>query len=278
MKYFKAGIFLVACFLTFGSFALPSLEISQLEGSFKGSDGTGRAKLFRLENDPAIKDMSFKIIKESDQFRLQTSQREYLWEGAPEFLLELDEALWRGVSGESEREKLSLKVNLLEGENQDDGLRLSQLVANCQGISESKDFLFQLLGVCSQKGSLSFEDLTLMDKNPISQTLLKVISRTLKKELRTASKATRLEDLTFSLNKGKFEFRVKADLDLRVTVKGNGHLSFQEHSTGGAELRVRLDRVKASFLTITDRVFDEIEALGLKSVTVQRPFIIVDLP
>ncbi len=277
MRLVKVGLFIGVSLFTLSSFALTSLQLENLEGSFQSDQGRGQLRLLKIDNEPEYRNLSFKLIKESDQFRLQTQEREFLWEQAPNFLLELSQAKWRGVSAIYGSNSALVRVQSLAGENTSQALVLSQLEANCHGQSSGQDSLLRLIEMCTQKGKLSFNEISLREKFTFVKQLLTPLIKGLGLKSDIFSDKTKIEDLILTINGGKFDFKLKADVNIRVNIKGNGRLSFSQ-TQNGSQFKIRLDRVKASFLTVTDKVFDEIEKLNQPQVSVQRPFIIVDIP
>lgn len=70
-----------------------------------------------------------------------------------------------------------------------------------------------------------------------------------------------------------FDLKVKADLDVSATVKAEGSFDYNPQ-----RIRIRIDKVKASFLNITNKVFNELEKIQSQNVVVSRPYVTITLP
>jgi hypothetical protein len=80
----------------------------------------------------------------------------------------------------------------------------------------------------------------------------------------------RLEKLSLSVFNHRFNLTVKANLDIKAKVKASGESHYNQETK---VLRIRLDKVKASFLNITKRIFEQLEQNQSPKMRVVRPYI-----
>ncbi|MEC7278241.1 MAG: hypothetical protein VXV96_18105 [Bdellovibrionota bacterium] len=250
MNLFKNALAMSAVILSLTTYSFETTEVNNLQGQFQNGQGTGSVDSWTIPGEGSEGQTSFVLYQESDQFRIQTDESEFLWEGAPDFLLELEKAQWNGVNAKASNQGLNLEVKNLSGISAGDSLLIDRLKANCRGKSQQSDLLFKLIETCSFAGDLSFNKIVWKGSNPFTEGWL-------------------------NLSNGSFSFGLRAKLDFNVKVKGNGHISVKETSDGG-EVWIRLDKVKASFLTVTEKVFEAVEDLQATHIRVQRPYIIID--
>ena len=85
---------------------------------------------------------------------------------------------------------------------------------------------------------------------------------------------TEVKNLSLTLNRGDFELEAKANLSLSVTVKGDGKIEYLAPNSG-FDMRIRVDKLKASFLSIKDKLFDELKKSEGPNLKVAPPYIYI---
>lgn len=272
MKYM---IFIVGLFFVFSSFAetFKPMNVENFTGSYDGSIGNANALMWQLPDEPGQSNISFQVYKETDQFRLVSHRGEEIFDEVPSFIFDLKKVDWTNFSTTTSGSKAEISLLELKGEDSKQKVNLGDLNASCAGSISEGDFFKQLLEVCTQDGALSFKELLTAELGRGGSEWRKFWNQILKGTQKANSNSVVLENLNVSVNRGKLNLKVKADVDVKVTVKAEGYIEYKNN-----EIVLRLDKVKASFLTITDKVFDELEKLQTPYVVVKRPFVTISLP
>lgn len=271
MKYM---IFTMGLLFFFSSFAnsFEPILVQQFSGSYDGLQGSATAKTWQMPGSNILKNVSFQVYRETDQFRLISGGDEQVFDDVPAFLLNLKNARWNEFSVDTSGDIFNVALGVLEGEDHGQKLKLASLEANCNGSLSETDFFKQLIESCTQSGFLKFRELITTQLSRSGSAWRDFWRSILLKRQKANINEVILEDLDLKISKGSFNVKIKADVDVRVTVKANGTIDYRND-----EIVVKLDKVKASFLTITDKVFDELEKIQSPNIVVNRPFITISL-
>ncbi len=279
MKNILRGLLFVSFFKIsiLGAMAsdFPEVIISNFEGSYQGVSGEAFAERFSIAEEFDWRQVSFQVFKESTQMRFQGPEGEFVWEDVPTFLLELQKITWSGAQANSgaSPNKVSLSLASFQGHHPQHTLKLTRFDLDCEDAQKS--LIHSALESCIHRGRLSWKNL-----ETSSQSSLKLFNDVLY-PLSGSVQASqvKLEDLSLNIDQGRFNLAVKADLDIRLSLRANGRVSFVPGSSPqSGELTLRLDKVKAGFLNITGRVFSEIEKINHPQLRVARPYIYVTFP
>ena len=252
---------------------LINIDIQNLEGDYANDSGKARAARWHLPDAAAIENAEFTVLKEQDSFFFTGDAGEFVLEDLPELILDMESLRWRGANFKMNKNVIDFSLSSLSGNSSALALKASSADLNCQGASSSSSLLIAGLETCLNKGSLRAALLEFA-KTARSATWLKgFFSSVLSQEVILQ---TGLENLKVDINRGAFDLKLKAKLDISVNIKAQGKITLAETSSG-AEIKVRLDKVKASFLNVTKKVFEAIEDNPIDGVRVERPYIILEV-
>lgn len=143
----------------------------------------------------------------------------------------------------------------------EDEYRLSNFALTCNSPT-----LNQLpLDNCLKKGSLKVSEMSMGTAALVTQVLSFV-------NVNAASTTVANLNLNFSGN--DFTLEAKAKLSISVNIKGEGRV---EYLPAGSDynLKIRIDKLKASFLNIKDDLFKELEKSEDEKLKVESPYIYV---
>ncbi|MFT6069975.1 MAG: hypothetical protein ACJAT2_003492 [Bacteriovoracaceae bacterium] len=236
---------------------LPLIDIQELNGRYTHPSGSATAKYWNVPKSPPLQNAKFTVFQEQDLFVFEGDAGLYELKGLPDSIVKMNSLNWKGSSFKSDASGLNLNIDSLTGSDESGLLLIKKFNFSCKGNSsraESRDALFD---VCLKSSQL--------------KTVLYDIYQTDRSNTRTT-----LENLEMTIKNGKFNLNVRAKFDITANIKANGKISFSK-TISGAELRIRLDKAKASFLTVTKKVFEAIEKEAAEGVRVERPYIIIDL-
>jgi hypothetical protein len=270
----KSLLFIAGLVFVLSSFAseLERNDIQDFEGSYLQDRGNASAKVWHLAGSDREENISFEVFKENQQIRLVTPQEEFFFDEVPEFILELTEVRWRGVDAQTAGQSVSLELASLQGSGAGQSLNLQRLQGNCQGSNLNGDFFQNLIAACTSQGNLGFKSLVTRETLRRNQSsLYQFLESILMGTQKNSNQSTvTLEDFDLKVRNKRYNLKVKADLSISATIKAEGSFDYQQD-----RVRIRIDKVKASFLTITGKVFDELEKIQSPNVIVNRPFVTI---
>lgn len=275
-------VFVFSMLWTLGSAwaqGIPALQVSGFRGSYSNDQGSAFAEKWNLPQRTPANQVNFAVYKEESQFRFTDNSSEYIWEDAPEFLLELEEMNWDQAAAKSGTRTLEATVSQFFGRHPQHTLTLKGLSLSCQGTSKS--ILHEAIGSCLNKGHLGFDLLETKSQTSFQFGLYSLLPQELigLRPSPMAQSELKLENLEFKINRGSFNLSVRAHLDIRLNLKAGGKIKFQAGTTPtSGELELRIDKVKAGFLTVTGKVFDELEKINDPNIRVARPFVYISFP
>lgn len=279
----KAVLFLTGLLFILSSFAsgfasgfgagLQKSDVQNFRGSYLEDRGSAAANVWQLAGGERGENVSFDVFKENQQIRLVTPTEEFLFDEIPEFLLELDQLSWTGANAQTGGREVSLSLKELSGRGIGQSLRLVSLDGQCRGAGHNGDFFQNPLEACTNSGTLKFRELNTQEaltRNGTSlyQFLEKVLENLF--PLKATQSSVTLKDFDLKVRNKSFDLKVKADLSISATIKAEGSFSYSED-----RVRIKIDKVKASFLTITGKVFDELEKIQSPNFVVNRPYVTI---
>lgn len=253
--------------------SFPEVKVSGFQGQYFQDKGQANARQWQWPSHQSNGAIEFEVFKENTQLRFVAGSDEILWEEVPEFILDLKKMTWSESSLISGGQKVQAAVQSFKGEHPQNNVSLQNLAMGCE--QKNKDLATDAIRACLNKGELKF---SLFETSAGSPLGAMIYSFTNTEEERALGSNIKLEDLDFRINKGSFTLGVKADLEIRLSLKANGHISYQASSPNSGELTIRLDKVKAGFLNVTGKVFDELDKINSPQVRVSRPFIYIAFP
>ena len=236
---------------------LPIIDIQELNGRYTHPTGSATAELWEVPDRAPLRNAKFSVFQEQDLFVFEGDAGFYELKGLPDSIVKMNSLNWKGSSFKSDSRGLNLNIDSLTGSDENGLLLIKKLNFSCNGSSSKVDARDALFDVCLRDGQLRS---TLID-----------LYETDRSNTRTV-----LENLDMSLENGKFNLNVRAKFDITANIKAYGKINYLK-TNSGAEIRIRLDKAKASFLTVTKKVFEAIEKEAAEGVRVERPYIIIEL-
>lgn len=259
MITFKALALFTALTLSVTCFAngLPIIDIQNLDGRYSRPAGNAIAGVWKLPNTPPIYNANFRVTEEQGVFVFEGDAGDFELNGLPDSIVKMKTLNWKGAGLKSGNKSLTLLLKSLTGSDESGLLLIKELKLVCKGTSTEAEASDAVFDVC-------------LKSSVLKSKLIDIY------ESKRANSRTVLENLNMTLTNGSFNLKVKAKFDITANLKANGKISFIKRANG-SEIRIRLDKVKASFLNVTKKVFEAIEDEPTEGVRVERPYIIIDL-
>jgi|GEM_PF-5807341 len=258
-----------------------NIRISNFQGQYLSPQGSGKAEEFTIPtvsnaNNPLYSEI--KIFKGNENFQLSIDQHDFLWEDVPSSLLEMQTLNWSNIDFNTAPKRISLSIQSLQGVSESKKISLSRATASCSHKGEThEDFVDNLLESCLNGSarlriaSFNNEDKSdFLNKSKLTQFIhvLQGIND------KAPSVQQELEDVEVNISNHSFEARLKTKVVINATIKAEGRTYFDSEKQIA---RIRIDKVKASFFNITDKVFEELEKKQGPGLKVDRPWVYVYL-
>gem|GEM_PF-2224254 len=264
--------FVIGLSITFFSLASYANEtkVTEFSGGYQNGQGNASAKLWILPGEAPISNAEFSLYKEETSLRLISPQGEYLIEDLPDSLLALKNLSVQDLSVLLNNSESKLNLDSITGNDNSSQLGLFNGDVRCMGVKTLQGYE-GLIEQCLSSTKLKIEKVSLKKLGRGLNFWQRLLTDLFKENTSLNGSETLLERIDINIAKGNFEAKLKADVDIRVNLKAEGKISRE-----GNSLKIHLKKVKASFLTITDKVFDELEKLNNPKVVVQRPYIFIE--
>lgn len=143
----------------------------------------------------------------------------------------------------------------------EDQYGLSGLNLNCK----TPTAILRPLENCLQTGSLKISSFQMAQANALLQTL---------SSIGTEGTNASFKNLVLTFKNGSFDLELKASLSVSVNVKGEGKVEYLPKGQD-FDLKIKIDKLKASFLNIRDDLFKELKKSESEKLKIQEPYIYI---
>jgi hypothetical protein len=252
---------------------LPNLDIQKLEGQYSQGSGTAQALFWQLPERRSVQNANFTVLKEQDSLVFSGDAGDYTLENLPELILNMNTLNWKAANFKMGPKSINLSLASLTGNSSTQNIRTNSLTLSCLGEPSASSLRDAALESCLKRGSLKANLIEFSNAAKSSSWMKSFFTAVLTNE---ATSKTGLEKLDFSISNGSFNLKLRAKLDISANIKGEGKIELRG-AAGSRELRIRIDKVKASFLNVTKKVFEAIEDNPIDGVRVARPYVYLDL-
>lgn len=243
-------------FITLGIFVsfnvysqFPNASINNFSGNYKEPSGTATAESFSVGAINFGHNAKFEVEKQAGLIHLRAGSEEFTIENPPEFIERLETLNWKGITLSSSSNKISLKIPNFEGNGDDGRVAIQNLNLSCDHSRRIENSLQEeLLDSClNHKSNFSISSLFFHE-----------------------NKGTNLGNLSVTVQNNDLNFGLKAGLN----IKGNGKIWYDEN---GQTIKIRIDSARAGILNVYSRFFSELRALESENISVNAPWIEIQL-
>ncbi len=176
---------------------------------------------------------------------LETPDELIQLDNLPDVISDVDHLVVSNLNITSNSSKVAVSANSLKSQSTDSSLDVSRLAINCAYQSSNDTFINEVLDSCfNNKGDVTLGSYKDSGKEVVGDTTLSVRNNTM-------------------------NFQMKAQ---GLKIKGNGKTYFENN-----QIRIRVDKAKVGFLNVRGRLFNELEKLESEKVSVNEPWIEIQL-
>lgn len=271
---------ILSIFFCFGLYAgEQDLHLKNLNGQYRSPSGTGEVSELQLPTrDRFPGPVRIELQKENETFQIQLNGEALPLDNSPEFLLEMRAARVDNFSFTTMGQKVSTTLSQLNYQGQEDKIEVENVRGNCQkSRNASLNLINMLLDSCLTNGSLRVDSFlvgTLSRSTSARNWMRNFMEMIIPNENKNKADDTIISDVSLDVENHNLSASLKVNIAFNTKIKIIGKSWFQENEN---QVKLRVDKVKASFLTVTDKFFDEIEKEESESLVVDRPFIYIKL-
>lgn len=247
-------------------------QITNFSGQYVLERGQGHADVWQLPGKTAYQNVDFEIYKEETALRLVHPEGEQIFEEIPEFILNIEKVILNQVQHSTTSSTVSSAIGLLEGFNPQNHLIVEDTKIDCQKNSSLSSEWKKVIDACTTDGTLSISHILIEEKSRSNRTLAAFLKELFKGIKKTTQSDTELNNLKFSVTRNKYKLAVSAKLDIKVNLTMNGEIEYMPHGEKNI-IKIKIDKAKAGFLNITDKVFTALEQRQGAHLSVQRPYV-----
>ncbi|MBD65980.1 MAG: hypothetical protein CME62_12285 [Halobacteriovoraceae bacterium] len=225
---------------------LPEINIQNLEGSYADPSGSARADSFRFDHINFGDNPQLSVEKQAGVLFLTTPEDEIQLDFLPHQINKLAQLEFQKTSIQTSGSSLNVSVASVNGSSREQNLNLEVLTLACSGGDETDLPQNIVLDSClTQKAQATLNHFEAGDQE--------------------------VRNLKIDIDQGELRFWANV---LGKNIYGRGETFFDKENQ---VIKIRIDSVKWKFIKLTGRVFSELEKLENEKVTVQRPWITIEL-
>jgi len=262
----------------------PTIKITNFDVSYDNPSGSGTADEFQTPDEYVtqknkMQDKRFEISfsKEENKFIFTYGSNEFVLESPPDMLMTAETFEWSDLNLQSLSSNINLTLGSLDYSAPTESGLMRSLSIKCTenvnseastGDEDNEELSVKLLDSCLKTSKITLAQYTSHAQGIVE----KVINQSIFDQEPTET--TKIKNLTLSVSNHSFALKVTAKVDITVTVKARGKVWYLKDEN---KIKIRLDKAKVGFFSIKGKVFSELEKDTSGKITVQRPFIYLDL-
>ena len=247
------------------------INVVNFYGDYVEPYGKGKAKSFLSESNH-LGGIPIEIEKISNQeVSIKYNDNIVSVEGLPESLFDMKQIQWDDFNIDLKKESILLKLNRLSGKSATSETSITNLIANCNVSRRGGDTNYEdLIANCVKQGDITLS--SLINNNPRKDSILSVFFYH-SMNFPLASDVT-VTDFEMATRSSKFTLSTHIKSGLSANIKMSGGIWYLSNTK---EVKIRLDKAKAGFISIKNKVFKELESSSDPKLRVSRPYIFYEI-
>lgn len=239
--------------------------VRNFKGNYSDPSGSATAVTWNVSTT-TLSNAQFNIQREESQMRLTYGTNEHIIENIPLDLITSSQANVSGVYLSAANNRADFSFYKLSGKISGNIFTSQNLKMSCSKKSGYSDELDKYLDACTTNSFINFEKINL-NTNKLANIIVKAVTPFLG-ETRSS---TLIQNIKLNVVNKKLTFSLKA---AGFNIKGEGSLEYKKIN-GKRQVRVRIDKVRSGFFTVTSTVFNALGKISSPKVKVQRPYITI---
>ncbi|OUR98741.1 hypothetical protein A9Q84_04830 [Halobacteriovorax marinus] len=241
-----------------------TVKVSGFTGSYDKPDGSATATELVI---PSAKNtqIEIKLTGIENGYLLTYGDQEFTFENPPAFINDLQDGTWSNVNYSTIGKNLSSSINSLYTNLDDSSMSLNNFSLQCSESRFFENYGIQIIDGCLKNGKIQLKYL----KSTTSRKILNILDE-VPEFLGVYANDTIVKDAKLTINNHKFSFVGKIQMGMSAKVKISGHSEYQKENN---RIAIRIDKAKASFINIKNKIFEELKKSESDTMKVKKPYI-----
>ena len=260
----KKVIIAMAFLGTVGAYAdFTSVRVKNFTGSYDQPEGRATATelIIPSENKELIE-----ITVQGDEsgYHLTFGDSEYHFENPSSMINDIYTGKWKEVNFVTQGRKLNASIESFSSTVQYSDTVLNSFAAACNEKRSFENYGHQIMDACLSNANFSIGYF----KTNSTRKILNIFE-----DLPgVRASTTIIQNGKINISNGKFKMEAKIDVGMSAKVKIEGTTEFQDTKN---RVAIRIDKAKASFINIKNKIFEELEKSQSDTLKVERPYIYI---
>lgn len=261
MKKTLIGLMLIGAPFTFADFT--TVRITDFTGSYDKPDGRATASELVI---PSKNKSKIEITLRGDDkgYLLSFEDREYYFENPPAIINDIYTGNWKDLNYVTSGRKLSASVGTFTSVVEYSDTSLRGLSVNCSEARVFENYGHQILDGCLTNSQMNLSYF----KSSSSRKLLNILEDL--PGIRASN--TVVKNGSIKISNKSFNMIAEVDIGMSAKVKIEGKTEFQDDQK---RVVIRIDKAKASFINIKNKIFDELKKSESDTFKVQNPYLYI---
>ncbi|WP_417336245.1 hypothetical protein [Halobacteriovorax marinus] len=243
------------------------IEVSNFTGSYKKPDGSATASKLTIPNALTSK-INIELRGVEDGYILQYLDKEYHFKNPPSFINDIETGSWNNINYSTISKSLNTGLTSFHSEFAGESLQIKKFQGKCNfNRAHNESYGLQVLDACLTNSSFSISYLLSSKVNKLYDILLDLPGF----EGINASEVS-LSNANLNIKKNSFSFKGKVNMGIsaNVTIAGKSEYDIKEN-----RVVIKVDKAKASFINIKNKLFQELEKSETETLKVDNPYIYI---
>lgn len=243
------------------------INISSFTGNYKKPDGSATATELNIPKNMSS-EINIELKGVENGYLLQYGENEYHFENPPAFIDNIESANWRNINYSTISTTMKTSVESFKSDIAGSYTDLRGFSGSCKFNRDHNDqYGLQILDACLTNSSFKISYL-----QSVKLALMQEIFIEVPGLQGVLSNQTILKNASISISSNSFSFSGKVDMGMSANVKISGTSELESD-----RVKIKIDKAKASFFNIKNKLFDELEKSETEKFRVQNPYIYIYL-
>lgn len=267
MKNLILSVMVIATTSSFADFK--NVEVLNFTGNYKKPDGSATASRLTIPESITSK-INIELKGVDDGYLLEYGDSEFHFKNPPSFINDIETASWKDINYTTNSSKMTASLNTFNSEVAGSRMNLKKFSGHCSlNRDHSGQYGLQLLDACLTNSNFSISYLLSSKLSQVYNVLIDIPGI----EGMTASEVT-LENAVLSVKRNSFNFKGRVNMGMSANIKIEGKTNFE---TDKSRVSIKIDKAKASFINIKNKLFQELEKSETEVLKVENPYIYIYL-
>jgi hypothetical protein len=240
-----------------------TVKVKNFTGSYTQPDGRATASELII---PSSNKGQIEITVQGDEngYHLTYGENEYYFENPPAIINDIYKGTWKDVNYVTQGSKLNASIESFSSAVQYSDTILRSFKASCNENRSFENYGHQLIDGCLTNANLGI--------GYFKTTSTRKILNIFEDLPGVRASTTVVQDGSINISNGKFKMTAKVDIGMSAKVKIEGTTKFDVSKN---RVAIRIDKAKASFINIKNKIFEELKKSESDTLKVQKPYIYI---